>query len=303
MGSRQGVITLAVVFAILLGEIYYLKLLPYSFVSVYRTSDIMEFNRVPTQEMTVDIDGYDFHYRIPHRIHDDRFRQMKQLTKNGGLKTMDCAIILSNWVRSQLLFGKPDYNSEEILLDDIINESKNNDLNVLCDSYARLFVLAAQALGIPARIVELSGHVVPEAFIREMGKWVMIDPTNGYYLSKNGKPLSVAEIILCYREGISPASTVFAESRGDDCLYSSESEVRLKEIYLNGFTKVSDQNVDREKIVNTLSQTFQLPIVVIQFLDGHSAWIGYQEELLRYAVVITFVGFVLMVAVVFRKNG
>jgi hypothetical protein len=201
------------------------------------------------------------------------------------------------------MFGKPDYNSDEILVDDIINESKNNDLNVLCDSYARLFVIAAQTLGIPARIVELRGHIVPEVFVREIGKWMMIDPTNGYYISKDGEPLSVAEIIVCYREGVSLTPSVFVKSRGDDCLYSSESEIRLKEIYLNGFTKVSDQNVDRKKIVNTISQKFQLPIVVIQFVDGHSTWIGYQEELLRHAIVITFVGFVLLSAVVFRKHG
>ena len=96
--------------------------------------------------------------------------------------------------------------------------------------------------------------------------------------------------------------TVFVKSWKDDCLYSSESEVRLKKIYLNGFTRVSDQNVGREKIVNTISQEFQLPIVMIQFVEEHSTWIGYKEELLRYGILLTLVVFVLLSAIVFRKK-
>ena len=167
MKFKPGVIILIIVFGILLGEIYYLKVLPCSFVRVYHTSETKEFNKVPTEEMTVEINGYDFNYRIPHRINDDRFGEIRDLAKNDSLNTIDSIVMIANWVRSQLLFGKPDYNSGEILVDDIINELKNNDLKVLCDSYARLFVITAQTLGIPARIVELSGHIVPEAFVRE----------------------------------------------------------------------------------------------------------------------------------------
>jgi len=302
MRFKPGIIILAIVFGILLGEIYYLKMLPCSFVRIYYTSETKEFNKAPTEEMTVEINGYDFNYRIPHQIKDDRFKEIKDLAQNDSLSTIDTLIMIANWVRSKLLFGKPDYNSDEILVDDIINESKNNDLKVLCDSYARLFVITAQALGIPARIVELRGHVVPEAFVREIGKWIMIDPTNGYYISKDGEPLSVAEMIICYREGASLTPTVFVKSRGDDCLYSTENEVNLKNIYLNGFTNVSDQNVNKKKIMDTIAEKLQLPIVIIQFIDENSTLIGYNEKILRYAVVSTFVVFVLLSIVIFRKK-
>jgi len=302
MRVKTGIIILTIVFGILLGEIYYLKILPCSFVRIYYTSETKEFNKAPTEEMTVEINGYDFNYRIPHQIKDDRFNEIKDLTKNDSLSTIDSVIMIANWVRSKLLFGKPDYNSDEILVDDIINESKNNGLKVLCDSYARLFVITAQALGIPARIVELRGHIVPEAFVREISKWIMIDPTNGYYISKDGEPLSVAEIIVSYKEGASLTPTVFVKSREDDCLYSTENEVNLKKIYLNGFTKVSDQNVEREKIMDTISKKLQLPIVMVQFIDEHSTLIGYKEKLLRYAALLTFVVFVLLSAIIFRKK-
>ena len=302
MRVKTGIIILTIVFGILLGEIYYLKILPCSFVRIYYTSETKEFNKAPTEEMTVEINGYGFNYRIPHQIKDDRFKEIKDLANNDSLSTIDSVIMISNWVRSKLQFGKPDYNSDEILVDDIINESRNNVLKVLCDSYARLFVITAQMLGIPSRIVELRGHIVPEAFIREIGKWIMIDPTNGYYISKDGEPLSVAEMIVYYRKGASLTPTVFVKSREDDCLYSTENEVNLKKIYLNGFTKVSDQNENKKKIMDTITEKLQLPIVMIQFIDENSTLIGYKEKLLRYAVLLTFVVFVLLSAIIFRKK-
>lgn len=292
MRIRPWMIVLVVVFGILVGEVYYLKMLPCSFVKIYYTSKPEIFNRMPTDAMTVELDGYSFNYRIPHSLKQDSFKDVKVLIPNNNLDTIYSLIIIANWVRSKLKFGIPNYNSDEILVEDILNDSKNRDLSVLCDSYTRLFVITCQWLGIPARIIELRGHLVPEAFIRKIDKWVMIDPTHGYYMSKDSELLSVAEMIVYYRKGIRLTPIVFVKEKVDDCLYGTEYEVKLKEIYLNGFTKVSDQTVDRKKIVDTILKKLQLPIVMIQFIDNNSTLIGYKEKMLRYAIIVTFIVFV-----------
>ena len=293
MKVKIWITILFVVFGILVVEMYYLKTLPCSFVRVYYTSDLGEFNKPPTEEMTVEIDRYIFSYRIPHRMKQDNIKEVKDSIHNKGLDTIDSLIMIANWVRSKLKFGRQDYSCNKFLVEEILSDAKNKDLSVLCDSYSRLFVIACQSLGIAARILELGGHIVPEVFIRGKNKWVMIDPTNGYYVSKGNELLSVVEMINGYKKGIPLTPIVFAEDQSDDSLYRIEDEIELKKIYMNGFTVVSDQNVDGRKIKNTIVNTLQFPIAKMQFIDTNSALIGYKEEMLRYAVVITFIIFIL----------
>jgi len=292
MRAKMWIVIIAVIFGALVVEFYYLKTLPCSFVRVYSTSDSKEFNKPPTEAMTVEIDGYIFNYRIPHRMKQNNFNEIKDLIHHNIIDTIDSLIIIANWVRGKLRFGKSDYSGKKFLVEEILSNPKSETPSVLCDSYARLFVITCQSLGIPARILELEGHIVPEAFIRKIGKWVMIDPINGYYMAKDGDPLSVVGIINSYKRGVSLNPIVFAASEGDDCLYRAEDEIKLKKIYLNGFTVVSDQNIDGKKIRDAILKTLQLPIAKMQFMDTNSILIGYKEKMLRYAMVITFIIFV-----------
>ena len=56
----------------------------------------------------------------------------------------------------------------------------------------------------------------------------MIDPIYGYYVSKGSVPLSVIEIINYYKMGITLIPVVFAEAKGDDCLYEEKHERIIK---------------------------------------------------------------------------
>jgi len=240
-------------------------------------------------------------YRVSNKAKQTSFEEVNDLIKNLNPGTIDAVLVIANWVRDILQFGKSDYTGGTYLIEEILVQSKNKDVSVLCDSYSRLFAIACQSLDIPARIVELEGHVVTEVFVREIGKWVMIDPTFAYYVTKGTDPLSVVEIITCYKEGISLTPSVFAEGKGDDCLYTADNEVDLKKIYLNGFTVVSDQSVDREKIKDTIFQTLQLPIAKIQFIDTNSTLIGYEEKTLRYAIMVTFIALILIAILIMRR--
>ena len=275
MRVKLRVIILMLIFCSIVLEVYYLKTLPCSFVNIHYTSELKDFNKAPTNAMSIEIDGYVFSYYIPHKLGNTSVRLLIDQMKHSDPDSIDTVILIAHWTRGKLKFGKPNYNNRNLVVEDIVNHSTNKDLNVLCNSYARLFAIACQSLGIPARIIELNGHVVSEAFIGEMNKWVMIDPMYGYYMAIDNEPLSVVEIIDYYKKRVRLTPIVFAENMSDDCLYEEKHETTLKAIYLNGFTVVSDQNLDRKKIENTIFKTFQLPIAKIQFVDESSTLIGY----------------------------
>jgi len=287
MRGKIGFFILATV-TILLGiQVYYLKTLPSSFVRVYSTSEIKEFNKPPTKSMTVDFDGDIFDYHIPHRIEQHAFQEIKDLLQRDNPDSMRKLILIAQWVREKIQFGKHAYFAPEIKAEDLLNSASKGGLRGLCDLYSRLFAITCQSLGIPARIIELNGHVVPEAFIAEHAQWVMIDPTFGYYVKKGDKPLSVVELIRCYREGCFLSAIVFIERRDDDCLYSVEDEKKLKEIYLNGFTVVSNQNIEYHEMVDSIVRHFTLLTAKVQYLDSNSTIIGSRERMVRSSLAFT----------------
>lgn len=303
MRIKLHILITVMLLGFLIGEVCYLKILPFSFVKIYYTSELKDFNKQPTKAMTVELDGYMFNYHVPHDLKQDVLYEIKELLHGRDLNSIHTLVIIANWVRSKLKFGVPDYDSENILVEDILNSLWNNDLNVLCDSYARLFVIACQSLDISSRIVELEGHVVAEAFVRTINRWVMIDTTRGYYMSKDGEPLSVAEIVVCYTQGVPLIPTVFSERRDDDSLYGEAYEIKWREVYLNGHTFISDKNrVDVPKIFNTIKNRLQLPVVKIQFVDHKSVLIGYKEKIVRRIIFFNFIVLVIVLAVIILNS-
>jgi hypothetical protein len=283
-------------------EVYYLKTLPCTFVNIYYTSDLKDFNKAPTSAMSNKIDGSVFSYYIPNNLGNNSLGLLNDLIKQSDPDTINTVIIIANWTRGKLKFGKPNDDNRDLMVEDIVSNSKNTDVMFLCNSYARLFVIACQSLGIPSRIIELNGHVVAETFILGMNKWVMIDPIYGYYMVKDNEPLSVVEIIDYYKIKVQLTPIVFAGSRSDDCLYEEKHETKLKTIYLNSFTVVSDHNLDRKKIKDTIFKACQLPIAKMQYVDENSKLIGHVEKKLRYSILITIVFFILVSISVFKKR-
>jgi hypothetical protein len=302
MRSRTATIILATVTVLLAAQIYYLKRLPGSLVKVYSTAEIDDFNRPPTQEFTVTLGGTLFDYRIPHKIEQHAFKEVAASVAGSTTDNMVQAIAVARWVRARMSFGERDYSALEIEAEDILATQESGGLHGWCDLYSRLFVIACQALAIPARIIELDGHVVPEAFIGDLNRWVMIDSTFGYYVISGGKPLSVVELIRCYREGSAFSPVVFVEVKEDDCLYSPVSERELKNIYLNGFTVVSNQTIDLQKMVKSIVKQFSLPIAKIQYLDENSTIIGTRERMVRASLAVTGIVWVLVMGLMLLRR-
>ena len=62
---------------------------------------------MPTEEMTVEINGYDFDYRIPHRIKNDRFKEIKDFG-NGIVRpsVVETHSPLHEGYRSIMIYGE-----------------------------------------------------------------------------------------------------------------------------------------------------------------------------------------------------
>ena len=101
MRVRRRIIIIAAVFCILIVEVCYLKMLPSSFVSIYYTSELKDFSKPPTKEMTVEIDGYEFSYCIPYKLKGKNLKEIENLINDRDLDNIGKVTIIANWVRGK----------------------------------------------------------------------------------------------------------------------------------------------------------------------------------------------------------
>ena len=294
MYSKSLLVSLGAILAAIIIQALYLKALPGSLVRVYYTEDVDDFNKPPAADMTALYDGYVFDYRIPLSMTAEDMIEIKHMVGDRKQADMTVLIHMAAWVRTKMTFGNSGETAITGSADAVQSPSSRSGL---CDRYARYFAAACQSAGIPARIIELNGHVVPEAFLRESGRWIMVDPTLGYYISSDGVPLSVAEIINAYRKGRQTNAAVFAAERGDDSIYRAADDKSLKEIYLNGFTVVSNQHLETPQILSYIAGKRSLPVAKLQYLDGNSVKIGRKESFLRAILALNMSIFALLVVI------
>ena len=96
---------------------------------------------------------------------------------------LDRALILKTWVAGALKFGYP---APEVFSDwsavALLDRAKNGQ-KVWCGQAAMVFQQACLVMGMPARFIELgvpenpACHFTTEVFLREHGKWAVIDAT------------------------------------------------------------------------------------------------------------------------------
>jgi hypothetical protein len=297
MNVRSAGFSIGALLVIIIIQGLYLKSLPGSLVRVYYTRDAGEFNKPPDDDMTVAYDGYRFDYRTSLRLREEEEGEIKALLRDRSQADIEMLIDIATWIRARMSFGKHDGSNDRKSTDTVPPSTLDGENRGLCDRYANYFAAACQAGGIPARVIELNGHVVPEAFIRDAGRWVMIDPTLGYCLKREGITLSVADIINSYKNGNEIDAVVFAADRGDDSLYRAADESTLRGIYLNGFTVVSNQQLGRGQILDFIATSFSLPIAKLQYVESNTIKIGIKELILRSILGINLVVFLLLVLV------
>ncbi|GAA5154547.1 hypothetical protein GCM10023340_38300 [Nocardioides marinquilinus] len=81
-----------------------------------------------------------------------------------------------------------------------------------CVEYSIVLSQVLNAVGVPARRVQLlqaphhvglgRGHVVSEAWLDDLGAWVLLDGQNGaFWVDEDGAPLGVPQLVARHREG------------------------------------------------------------------------------------------------------
>ncbi len=91
-----------------------------------------------------------------------------------------------------------------------------------CVEYSIVMVGAAQAMGMPARVVGFktrwavtarsgAGHVVAEIWLDDLQKWVLADPQLGYVFMANGVPLNAVELREALVQGTGSVEVLSAD--------------------------------------------------------------------------------------------
>ena len=130
---------------------------------------------------------------------------------------------LMAWTHEQWQLGTPNpYPPPDALI--ILRDIRAGFTGGFCAQYCFVLVQAIQSFAIPARMVTITGHEVVEAWLRDEGRWVILDPTYRLQVvDAGGRPLNALEIRRGVERG--EALAVTAEHR------LPETEARYLERY------------------------------------------------------------------------
>lgn len=224
----------------------------------------------------------------------DSLRPMVQPLVNRAPGGLEIAIALRDWASRNLevsLSAPPDLS-----ISDLVAGIKGPEVPppVWCDSYAKIFLLAAHSVGVEARIVHLSAdagpalqaHYANEVWVSELSKWVLMDAFFNLYIQIDGQPASALEIHKV-AFGLTPAERIVIKkgaSQGEfspkkyldnfQCLqivggpvFSSGKELLLKNkriVFYNFVDEVSPPLRRRDNAVIFLFK-YILPLLILLF--------------------------------------
>jgi len=101
---------------------------------------------------------------------------------------------LMEWTGDQWALGVPSpYPPPDAQV--ILRDIRAGFTGGFCAQYCFVLTQAIQSFGIPARLVTITGHEVVEGWLRDEGRWVLLDPT--YRLQvvyAAGRPLDALEV-------------------------------------------------------------------------------------------------------------
>lgn len=158
-------------------------------------------------KMTVDFrdDGKDISIKYLLDANYDQLFELYQINEIAGTKNdFNKALNLLNWISSNIYhYGNYNNHITNTALDLFKYAfGKGEKYGINCRSLSLALTECLLAIGIKARTIyimpyspyDFDNHVVCEAWIVEMDKWVMFDPTYNLFASYNKIPLNVIEI-------------------------------------------------------------------------------------------------------------
>lgn len=155
---------------------------------------------VPADQVEYD-DGIAHNFDSPDVLAPLREREALDMVVDGAATDEEIALRLMHWARSQFEPGRPDPypppNATHIL-----DEIRADRTGGFCAQYCFVFMQAAGSLGVPVRMVTISGHELTEVWTSEQQRWILFDPMYTLQvLDENGTPLSALDTRDRFREG------------------------------------------------------------------------------------------------------
>jgi hypothetical protein len=149
---------------------------------------------------------------------EDRAELLLAQLPEAGAAAWDTAVATLRWVTQRWALGADGLDSRDAVE---ILEHAAAGAQFTCVEYTVVLSQALNARGIPARSVGLMtagyhsgvgrGHNVSEAWIDELGKWVLLDAQNGvWWCDEEGTPLGLVELQARHARGAGRATPAAA---------------------------------------------------------------------------------------------
>lgn len=162
----------------------------------------------------------------------------------------DRVAVLAGWVNSRWSHSGSNIPSSTNPLK-ILREA-DDGANFRCVEYSVVMVGAAQAMGMPARVLGIktrnaatarfgAGHVVAEVWLEDLEKWVVADAQFGYVFRAEGVPLNAVELGEALAQG--PGSVEVLSADGPIGWLSKTRYLLFVGPYLFHFDSLYDQRV------------------------------------------------------------
>jgi len=134
---------------------------------------------------------------------------------------------------------------------------KGKDFGINCRSLSIALTECLLAIGIKARVVYImpfspydhDNHVVVEAWIDSLGKWVMLDPTYNLFFSRNDEPLGVLELRKALANQEELAFSEGANYNGEPLDFKEKLEYFAKDLFWFIIESVQGHKPDGRNII------------------------------------------------------
>lgn len=110
-----------------------------------------------------------------------------------GRTEFDKQVLLMTWVGWQVEYGDPLELGHERDPLKLLRASAEGRM-LYCENYAAIFAAALASLGWVGRAMDHPHHSFNEIWSNDYRKWVLMDPTDHFYVEANGEPQSMLEV-------------------------------------------------------------------------------------------------------------
>lgn len=160
------------------------------------------------------VETFDPVFRTPDHPTATKLRHMYHLLEVAGQGSdFERARRIKTWVRQRWDHGYDGRKMRGELDALALLAAAKRGLNFACGSYAQTFMECCQAVGLPARRLNIrrketdfphgcrgnNGHCVAEVYCRELGKWVLMDADRNSHYCLRGKPMSALDLHRSWR--------------------------------------------------------------------------------------------------------